>query len=75
MLKARQASSPPTAVRTPRSATKPQRCGTSLRKPPWPNVSATTGSSANSATVNAIWKTEKRLLASLISASPVEKQA
>ena len=75
MPKPRQASRPQAAVRPPRNATSGQRCGISARNPPWPRVSASTGSSANSATVNAIWNTEKRALVSLTMASAVEKLA
>jgi hypothetical protein len=62
-------------VRTPRKATSGQRRGSSARKPPCPRVSTSTGTSANRATVKAIWNTEKRALASLIMASPVENEA
>ena len=75
MAKPCQASSPPTAVSAPRSATSGQLCGTSARQPPRPRVRPRTGSSANSATVNAIWKTENRALVSLMIASAVEKLA
>ncbi len=75
MAKPAQASRAQTAVRPARNATSCQRCGTIARHPPRPMVSTATGRSANSATENAIWNTEKRALDSLIIASAVEKLA
>jgi hypothetical protein len=75
MEKPFHAKRPPAAVSAPRSATRGQLCGSNARQPPRPCVRPSTGSSANAATVKAIWKTEKRSLASLMIASAVEKLA